>query len=212
MTKDKEYWDSKHPKAAQTYMGRPLPNGKRYSLDVRHFIWDKDVDLTQTIIDYGLKAESNDEAATRVQNFVVDRLKYVSDKTLGASEYWLFPSETMAMRQGDCEDGAILMATLLTMVLPPEHRWRVRVAAGWVQSAPTAPQGGHAYVGYCRCRDNEWVILDWCYYQDANVHVKDKPLAKEVGYYKDVWFSFNHEHAWSHIDFAMNGRVNNVDL
>jgi hypothetical protein len=210
--KDREYWDVKHPSVQQTYSGRPLPNGGRYEMDVRHFIWSEDIELFYLIAENGLIGNSNDLTATNVQRFIVKILKYVSDNNLGSSEYWLFPAETLAMKQGDCEDGAILMASLLLNALPVDHRWRVRVAAGTVQSSPTAPEGGHAYVTYCRCKDNEWVALDWCYYEDSKIPVSDKPLISTMPHYKDVWFSFNDQSAWSHINFEMKGRINAVKV
>jgi hypothetical protein len=84
------------------------------------------------------------------------------------------------------------------------------VSAGWVQSRPTAPQGGHAYVTYCRPQDNEWVVVDWCYLEDAKVPVRDKPVARKNAPYKDVWFSFNYEQAYSHINFELSGRLKEV--
>lgn len=213
LKKDREYWETKHPEALQTYFGRPLPDGSgKFQMDVRHFIWGHDIELFTLVAENGLIGQSNDDTATNAQRYVVDLLKYVSDKTLGASEYWLFPAETLAMKQGDCEDGAILMASLLINALPVEHRWRVRVSAGTVQASPTAPEGGHAYVTYCRCKDNEWVVLDWCYYEDSKVHVNDKPLACDLVHYKNIWFSFNDKAAYSHINFEMKGRLNVVKV
>ena len=99
----------------------------------------------------------------------------------------------------NCEDGAILMASLmLNAGITP---WRVRVTAGSVQPSPTAKMGGHAYVTYCREHDNNWVILDWCYYADSRVPVQDKPYAKLVATYKDIWFSFNNTFSWAHKEY-----------
>jgi hypothetical protein len=96
---------------------------------------------------------------------------------------------------------------LLCNAIPSEERWRVRVCAGYVQSAPTAPQGGHAYVTYCRESDGEWVILDWCYYEDSAIPVHKKPMAKDKVRYQDIWFSFNHEYSWAHSTLEISGRV-----
>lgn len=207
-TKDEKYWNDKHPTLDQMYRGRPLPNNTDYEIDVRHFIWFDDIVLKALVTSHELHSDSNDETALLVQQFVRKYLKYESDTMLGASEYWLFPAESYAMKIGDCEDGAILMASLLLNALPVEHHWRVRVAAGFVQS--DGSEGGHAYVTYCRCSDNEWVILDWCYYPDEAIAVAKKPMAKDVPMYKEIWFSFNHLHAWSHKDFALEGRLRDI--
>ena len=206
--KDQEFWHSKHPLATQMYSGRPLPNGKSYEMDVRHFIWAGDLTLEKILRDNDLIGGTHDETAGNIQKYVVKFLKYVSDETLGRSEYWLFPKETIELGQGDCEDGAILIASLLLTALPESERWRVRMAAGLVQSAPTAPEGGHGWCDYIRCKDNECVILDWCYMQDSGVPVHKKKLAKENKPYETTWFSFNHKYAWSHMNFELRGRLN----
>jgi len=207
-TKDQAYWENKHPAIRQLYAGRPLPNGVSYNIDIRHFIWADDYVLKDLIAKENLKDDNNDITANNMQKYVVQNLQYVSDEKLGRSEYWLFPGETLYMHRGDCEDGGILMASLLLNALPVDQHWRVRVAAGNVWGSDKAPYGGHAYLTYCRCTDNEWVICDWCYYQDSSIPVNKKPLAKDVGMYKDIWFSWNHLHSYSHMSFALAGRLN----
>jgi len=73
-----------------------------------------------------------------------------------------------------------------------------------VQEAPTAPQGGHGYVCYLRETDNQWVVIDWCYFQDSTKLINEKPLLKDNAYYKEMWFSFNNEFSWSNkqLEFA----------
>ncbi len=208
--RDEAFWHNKHPVTNQMYKGRPLPGtDKRYEMDIRHFIWPKDITLLDVIGSNNLSKDNNDNTALEVQNFVVDYLTYVEDNTLGSSEYWLFPEETLELKKGDCEDGAILIASLLLNATPAEQHWRVRVSAGWVRESPTAPQGGHAYCTYCRCSDNKWVILDWCYFPDHGLPVSQKLLASEKKMYKDIWFSFNHQYAYSHTSFIVEGRVRN---
>lgn len=210
--KDETYWNEKHPFIEQMYSGRPLPNGRPYSMDVRRYIWPNDLSLRRVVEQHRLCCDNNDDTAGKVQRYVCDFMKYVADTLIGSAEYWLFPAESLAMRQGDCEDGAILMASLLLNALPIEHHWRVRVSAGDVQIPGTSKTGGHAYVTFCRCTDNEWVILDWCYYPDSSLRVQQKPLAKDKSEYQKVWFSFNHHHAWSHLDFALGGRLRDALL
>ena len=205
--KDMAYWRSKHPIVRQTYNGRPLPNGARYEIDVRHFVWDRDVRLADVILTAPTTGVSLSVLALECQRWVCNNITYARDTTIGASEYWLFPGETFEMRHGDCEDGACLMASLLTICLPPAERWRVRVSAGLVAAGQNAELGGHAYCTFCRPEDNEWVILDWCYHADPSVIVPYKPRARDVALYKDVWFSFNSEYAWAHKTLELGGRL-----
>ena len=209
VVKNEAYWEAKHPRIIQMYDGRPLPDGKRFKMDVTSFVWTKDATLEKVIKDNGLRRMDIDDVVLRCQRWVVGNIRYRTDDKIGASEYFLFPVETVAMAQGDCEDGAILIASLVLCCLPTTEHWRIRVSAGIVQSAPTAPEGGHAYVTYCRPKDNEWVVIDWCYLEDSRVKINDKPRARDNKPYKTVWFSFNADSAWSHINFELSGRVSN---
>lgn len=195
----KEYWENKWKQSPVLYNGRALRGqSDRIAVDVKNFITDEDEMLDQIIQKYKLKKSNPDDTALAIQQWVVRFLTYkYDDDTAKIPEFWQFPFETLQSEVGDCEDGAILIASLLVNAGIPQ--WRTKVSAGYVQSAPTAPQGGHAYCLYL-AEDNQWRILDWCYYQDSRVRVKDKPLAKDGGQrnaYKDVWFTFNHEHSWA---------------
>ncbi len=135
------------------------------------------------------------------QRWVAEQIQYVSDATLttGWTECWLFPVETVSRRKGDCEDGAILIASLCRCLGIPADR--IRVAAGTVRAGENAETGGHAWATYRRQSDDEWTILDWCFYEDSQTPVAAKPLQKENRPYffgDEVWFSFNDQYAWSH--------------
>lgn len=196
---NRETWVNKWKKSPVVYSGRALRGeNERISVDVKAFITEQDEMLQRIVRRHRLEKRSADETAQAVQQWVVRFLTYkYDDDSVNVPEFWQFPFETLQSKIGDCEDGAILIASLLINAGVPG--WRVKVAAGYVQSSPTAPQGGHAYCMYL-ADDNRWRILDWCYYQDSRVQVKDKPLAKDGGQknaYKDIWFTFNNEHSWA---------------
>jgi hypothetical protein len=78
--------------------------------------------------------------------------------------------------------------------------------------------GGHAYCIYLADRPEserklEWVILDWCYLQDPEVSVENKPLARNggtEGAYREIWFTFNDFHSWAQSSFEVKeGRISN---
>jgi hypothetical protein len=99
--------------------------------------------------------------------------------------------------------------------------WRVKVCAAQVMADPVVVPsetelGGHAYAIYLADRPDserklEWVILDWCYLQDPEVKIEDKPLARnggQEGAYKSIWFTFNDEHSWAQSGFEVKeGRI-----
>jgi len=210
------------------------------AVDVKSFILENDSVMKYIVDKYGLKKQTHDATMHAIQKFVCDgtmsdfyaggdyrvyeasevlssfrkRPKKVltyafDDERLDAPDYWLFPFETAACGFGDCEDGAILIASLAINAGVPSYR--VKVACGYVSDGKV--EGGHAYCIYL-ASDGEWRILDWCYWPDQNVPVLYKPLAKSGGvggYYKDVWFTFNNEHAWNQKSLAIYGRLDYVD-
>jgi hypothetical protein len=155
-----------------------------------------------------LKADTDDETILRIQKWVVANLTYVSDDTNeGVPEYWQFPFETLALLVGDCEDGAITVVSLALNAGIPAYK--LRMTAGMVQIAPTAPAGGHGYCSFL-AEDGDWRAIDWCFYEDSNVLVKDKPILKNNAYYKEVWFSFNHIFSFGNKEFEIVDRVKNL--
>jgi hypothetical protein len=220
-----DYWNNKWEKAPIIYTGRALRAEvykKQIDADVKSFIKDDDAILWHVITQVGLRKETPNETALAIQQFVCKFLKYkYDDLTAEVPEFWLFPFESIQAQIGDCEDGAILIAALLINAGIPN--WRVKVAAAEVIADPIfAPSdtdvGGHAYCLYLADRSEskrklEWVILDWCYLQDPEIPVEEKPLARDggtEGAYKDVLFTFNDEFSFAQTALEVKGgRISN---
>ena len=220
-----DYWNNKWEKAPIIYTGRAL-RGKDYykqiDADVKSFIKNNDAILHHVIDQAELKKGTFNETALTVQDFVNGFFKYKFDEeTSDCPEFWQFPFESIQSGIGDCEDGAILTASLLINTGIPSYR--VKVAGGGVLPDPVvAPSntelGGHAWCLYLADRPDskrglEWVILDWCYAPDPDVPIEEKPLAKNGGQqkgYKETWFTFNDEYSWA-IDLTQipTGRISN---
>ena len=197
------YWNDHFPKASIQYWGRPIPGtNQKYPLDVRNMIFSKSVLIEELINKKSLNSGSNDEKALKCLQFVHNNITYTTDSTLGVSEYWLYPSETWQRKLGDCEDGAILLASLLVMCGVPTYR--VKICAGDVEG------GGHAYVIYLREIDDKWVVLDWCYWYDSS-KVKDRLEHKSMDKYLTIWFTFNNQFSWYHPDFKKDINANTTD-
>ena len=190
-----------YPSQRITYDGRHIKSkGKDriINIDVRNFIMINDSRIKNFVkVSGALKVKSCDDKALKVQQAVCKYLTYVYDeKNEGYTEFWQFPFETLALRYGDCEDGAILMCSAMIMAGIPANR--VRVCAGFVKAGdPHAPDGGHAYVTYMRNKDYMLTPLDWCYYPDPHIPIQKKlPLCRNDKY-KKMWFSFNHTGSWA---------------
>ncbi|MBY8987443.1 MAG: DUF4332 domain-containing protein [Candidatus Lokiarchaeota archaeon] len=218
-----EYWNSKWVTAPIIYTGRAL-RGESYSkqidVDVKAFIKKNDAILWHVLTQLELRKDTPNETALTIQNFVCNFLTYKYDEIASeCPEFWLFPFEAIQSEIGDCEDGAILIASLLINAGVPS--WRVKVCAAQVMADPIfAPSdtelGGHAYCIYLADRPEserklEWVILDWCYLQDPEVPVKEKPLARDggtEGAYRDIWFTFNDDQSYAQSSFEVKeGRI-----
>ncbi|NVM17456.1 MAG: DUF4332 domain-containing protein [Candidatus Lokiarchaeota archaeon] len=218
-----DYWNNKWVTAPIIYTGRAL-RGESYSkqidVDVKAFIKRNDAILWHVLTQLELRKDTPNDTALAIQNFVCNFLKYKYDDIASeCPEFWLFPFEAIQSEIGDCEDGAILIAGLLINAGVPS--WRVKVCAAQVMADPVfAPSdtelGGHAYCIYLADRPEserklEWVILDWCYLQDPEVPIKDKPLARNggtEGAYRDIWFTFNDEQSYAQSSFEVKeGRI-----
>jgi len=212
MNRDAHFWNNKWQQAPITYSGRALRGStERILCDVKAFVTANDAILAEIIQDYQLKKYTDNATAHAIQKFVVSYVEYVGDEQSSeCPEFWQFPFETLQSGIGDCEDGAILMASLMIQCgIPP---YRVKICAGYVQESATAPQGGHAYCIYLADRrggNQQWVVMDWCYYEDSYSAPEDKPLAKEGGYngcYQDLWFTFNNELSWNQEGLEVDAR------
>ena len=192
-------YESAYPEQRITYNGRHMKSkGKdvRLAVDIRNFIQRDHFVYNFANVAGAIKQKNLDVKAWLIQKAVCQYMTYVFDEqNAGYTEFWQFPFETLALRCGDCEDGAILMASAMIAAGIPESR--VRVYAGWVKTGNSEqPWGGHGYAAYLRNYDLQTVPLDWCYYPDPSIHIyKKTPLIKNTNY-GDAWFSFNSQHSW----------------
>ncbi len=74
-----------------------------------------------------------DEISYSLLDFVCKNVSYKSDD----GEWWSYPLETLTKHQGDCDDSAILLCSLLRNFYPPD---RVYIVAGTYRGL------GHAWV------------------------------------------------------------------
>jgi len=147
-----------------------------------------------------VKHTLNDALATRplFRNDVeaieswVSSLRYIDDREAHyMPEYWQYPSETIRLGHGDCEDLALLLCSLLRAHgVPPEQ---VYVAVG----------GGHAFVILFRSLPigNEWVptyiepqASGWIVQDIVNI------LLLPLDYQVDLLF--NDAYSWSGADMG----------
>lgn len=147
------------------------------------------------------KSQEADYIMTDILRWVQKNITYVTDdKTYKVPEKWQTPSETLKLKTGDCEDGAILIYALAQMCGIPDSR--LLIFAGSVLG------GGHCWLGY---RSDEyplnWCFMDWCYWYDRNTpnnrtkyYIKDTTIYDDPKHqYLTIWFAFNSTNSYKGI-------------
>lgn len=155
-----------------------------------------------TIADSISSYEDNDLQVIEVLKWIINNLTYKSDKNVwGVEEKWQTAEETIRLKTGDCEDGAVL--TYILCRLKGVNANRLAITAGDVNG------GGHCWLMY---KPTEYplnfVVLDWCYWANTlpltnrNLfYIIDNDIIEYENYqiiksnYYTLWFMFNED--WS---------------
>lgn len=172
--------------------------------DIREWVSSPDNTVMKEILrklvsDGGLPRTKNpgdfDRRAMILWNFVARAIRYVHDsKKQSKNDFWLFPSEIYTLRQGDCEDGSFLLASLL--IASGISPFCVRVVLGEVFDENDKSLGGHCWPLY----KNELGV--WCILEstldtvpsrmpEANLLAQGRQSFRYVPYY-----CFNNFHLW----------------
>ena len=131
--------------------------------------------------------DTNDEKMYKIEQWVQENITYQSDeKTYGLGEYWALPTLTMHKGVGDCEDGAFLMHSIALHAGIPADQLRTYGGLVWADNWGFTT-GGHAWTSYKRETDDEWVIVDWCYWPTDSPLNERTPMPNRREYIDD-WF------------------------
>jgi len=138
--------------------------------------------------------KTQDAKVRAILRWVKANIKYTTDhKTWKTGEKWQTAEETLQLRTGDCEDGAILIYILARLTGVGTHK--LKLMAGDVDG------GGHCWLAY-KPQPHWMVFLDWCYwYDDRGIASRNRFLINDTTIfgddcrYYDMWFAFNEEHS-----------------
>ena len=131
--------------------------------------------------------DSNDTKMFKIEQWVIDNITYQSDeKTYGQSELWAYPTMTLDKLVGDCEDGAFLMHSLALHAGISADRLRTYAGLVWADEYGLTT-GGHAWTTYKQETDDEWIIVDWCYWPTGEPLAERTPMSGRRKYIDD-WF------------------------
>jgi transglutaminase-like putative cysteine protease len=130
--------------------------------DVREWITPSDShEIREVISSLDLPAGKSlgtfDKRAQLVWQYVAENVKYCPDEIAQVKQdFWQFPAETLALRKGDCEDCAFLLASLLlaSRISP----FCVRVVLGRLVQEHS-PTSFHAWPIY-KDEDGLWRVLE----------------------------------------------------
>jgi len=185
------YWNNKWPKNQVLYNTRG-----NYKMDVRNLILTKSY-ILQPIADR-FKHLQNDDKALRLLKLVINKLTYKSDSvTRNTPEYWENPEVTWQRKTGDCEDGALLLISLMRMAGVPAYR--VKLRAGDVRLS-NGRKGGHGNIIYLSEEENEWFPLDWCFYPVSSVTLFNQIPDRKREKYLGIWWTGNDLFTWAQRD------------
>ena len=114
------------------------------------------------------------QRADYVLDFVQQCIEYQSDpEGQGVAEHWKFPYETLMEHRGDCEDSAVLYATLmhlmgvdtaLLLFIGDEYKGKAHVAVGLALDPPPSPMNSFDDSGkkyyYCETTSRNYDVGD----------------------------------------------------
>ena len=192
-------------------------SSKTYQLDVREFLTgDYNAVMRKTIeedvkrfglsvgADMGLFSKRGeggfDYRASLISQFVGHTIHY---RTRKHNDPWRFPEETLMINEGDCEDIAFLLASLLfTAGISP---YNIRVALGKVKTTIDGKKEDfdHDWVMYKR-ESGKWMVLEPLDLADNGKPKKKKskpsvillPNTSSCIYVYQPRFLFNWQHLW----------------
>jgi hypothetical protein len=176
---DRWNWDGDHiVHECIVPASRPVPGYTRnkgyYDIDVREFLVTERNEVTRKTLREDVKAfvrstqgadwdlfqsrtaGSFDHRAYLIAAFVAEKIACKSSPR----GYWQFPDETLWVREGDCEDRALLLASLL--LASGISGYNVRVALGkmrtWSRSGRPR-EHDHSWVMY-KGEEGRWILLE----------------------------------------------------
>lgn len=163
--------------------------GKASEEDYSIYLQSPNTSIKELATSITQNIQSNDDKAYSILMWVKDNIQYKTDiENYSKMEYWALPTETVKRNSGDCEDQAFLIHSLM---LNADVPWeRIKTYGGYVYAGPGAPYGGHGWTAYMRETDNEWVVLDACYYP-SDLSIKDRTPLREDKKYIDDFFYVN---------------------
>jgi hypothetical protein len=194
---------------------RPVPGYPRmkssYDIDVREFlVTERNEVMRKTLMEdiksfvlatpganwelFQSRSEGSfDHRAHLIAAFVAEKIAYKEAR----QDYWQFPDETLRLKEGDSDDRALLMASLLLASGISGHNVRVALGKLRVSSGSGESQEHHhAWVMY-KDEEGNWTLLEPLHlHRDAKEAFKtEQPSGLTKAEYVP-YIVFNNVHLW----------------
>lgn len=177
---------------------------KQIKTDIREWISFEDNNIMKEILKELINKNglpsirgpgSFDKRAMIIWSFVAKSIKYVHDtEKQRKGDFWLFPPEIYTLRQGDCEDGSFLLASLL--IASGISPFCVRVVLGEVFDENSKSLGGHCWPVY-KNEMGQWCILESTLDNiPSRLPEADKLAQKGQSFQYAPYYCFNNYHLW----------------
>jgi hypothetical protein len=194
---------------------RPVPGYSRkrssYDIDVREFLVTERNEVMRRTLREDIRSfvqsapgaswelfqsrveGSFDHRAHIIAAFVAEKIAYKAAR----QDYWQFPDETLWVKEGDCEDRALLLASLL--LASGVSGYNVRVALGKLRVAKRrgkTREHDHAWVMY-KNEDGRWTLLEplQLHRGAKGAFRAERPSGLSTAEYVP-YFVFNDVHLW----------------
>jgi len=193
---------------------------KYYDVDVREFLVSErnvvmrrtlETDINQLIKDQNgdthfftsRQPGSFDYRASMIAEFVSKKIRYERDDII---DPWQFPEETLRLKSGDCEDRALLLASLL--LASGISAYNVRVCLGKMRMYFNPPKKhsdcDHVWVMY-KSEAGRWQVIEPANVAKHNVKEAEQEAPTQAEYIP--YFMFNDTHLWQiRRDTSYNGK------
>lgn len=194
---------------------------KNYDVDVREFLVSEhnvvmrrtlETDIRQYIEEQNgdfaffssRRRGSFDYRANLIAEYVAEHISYDRSSKI---DPWQFPEETLCLKKGDCEDRALLLASLF--LVSGISAYNVRVCLGRMRLFFERPAEridcDHVWVMY-KSESGQWQVIEPARAANHNVAEAPPRMPKEAEYIPD--FMFNDTHLWQiRRDMAYDGNA-----
>jgi|WetSurMetagenome_2_1015567.scaffolds.fasta_scaffold00156_29 hypothetical protein len=180
-----------------------------YNVDIRQFITSVENKIVKNTLEdiyerlppvHKAKFTSRKEGSF---DFRVDVIKeYISQQIAyrnlkGEFDSWLFPEETITLKEGDCEDRAFLLASLI--LASGISKYVVRVAFGKIFDKSGHNKFDHVWVMY-KNEKGIWQLIDPMNYRPKHDNLeirKGQELEAGKSYIYRPYYVMNCDHLWS---------------